>query len=57
MVELVAFKIDFGSTQMFRHTLGKIERARTSDIMLEQAIQLSFEARIGFGMSIRFFQI
>ena len=57
VIQLVALEIDFCAAKMFGHALGQIERAGSTDIMLEQTIQLGFEARISFGVIIGLFQI
>ena len=46
MVEFVALEVDFGTAEMFRQPLGKIERARTTDKMREQIVKLRTKRRI-----------
>jgi hypothetical protein len=56
VVELLALEIDLGAAEMLGQPLGEIERARPADIVLQIAVQLGLERRIGLGRGVGLFQ-
>ena len=56
VVQLVAFQIDFRAASVFGEAFGKIEGARTTDIMGEVGFHLALIVRIGLRLGIGFFE-
>ena len=57
VVELLTLEIDFCTAQMLGQSLGEIKRRWPADIVLEVAVHLRLERRIGLGVGIGLFQI
>ena len=57
VIELLALEIDFCAAEMLGQSLGEIKRRRPADIVLEVAVHLGLERRIGLGVGIGLFQI
>jgi len=57
MIELLALEIDLRAAEMLGQTLGEIERRRPADIVLEMAVHLGLEGRIGLGVGIGLFEV
>ncbi|MGY3656118.1 hypothetical protein ACVJ19_002781 [Bradyrhizobium sp. USDA 376] len=57
VVELFALEIDLCAAEMLGQTLGEIKRRRPADIVLEIAVHLGLESRIGLGRGVGLFQI
>ena len=56
MVEVLAFQINSGTTQMLGKPFGKIEWTGPTDIVFEVVIDLSLKAWICLALLIAFFQ-
>ena len=57
VVQLLALEIDLCAAKMLGQALGEIERRRPADIVLEIAVHLALERRIGLGRGIGLFQV
>lgn len=57
VVELFALQVNLGAAEMLGETLGEIERRGPADIVLEIAVHLGLEGRIGLGRGVGLFQI
>ena len=57
VIELLALEIDLCAAEMLGQALGEIKRRRPADIVLEVAVHLGLERRIGLGVGIGLFQI
>ena len=57
VVQLLALEIDFRAAEMLGQAFGEIKRRRPADIVLEIAVHLRLERRIGLGVGIGLFQI
>ena len=57
VIELLALQIDLRAAEMLRQPLGVIERRRTADIVLQMAVHLAAERRIGLRLRISLFEI
>ncbi len=53
VVELLALEVDLGAAEMLGEALGEIERRGPADIVLEIAVHLGLEGRIGLGRRCR----
>ena len=57
VIQLLALEIDLCAAEMLGQPLGEIKRRRPADIVLEIAVHLGLERRIGLGVGIGLFQI
>src|SRR6185369_4399377 len=57
VVQLLALEIDFRAAEVLGQALGEIQRRRPADIVLEVAVHLGLERRIGLGVGISLFQV
>ena len=57
VVELFALEIDLGAAEMLGQALGEIERRGPADIVLEIAVHLGLEGRIGLGRGVGLLQV
>ena len=57
VIEVFALEIDLGAAEQLGQPFGKIERARTADIMRRQPVELGLERRIGLGCGIGLLEI
>ena len=46
VIEVLAFQVDLGTTQLTTQPLGMIDRRRSADVVLKIGIQLCLEGRI-----------
>src|ERR1700723_2634075 len=56
MIELLALEVDLRAAEMFGEALGEIQRRRPPDIVLEIAVHLGLECRIGLGVRVGLLQ-
>ena len=52
VVEILALEINLGAAEMRGQPLGQIERRRPADVVLQMAVHLALERRIGLGRRI-----
>src|SRR3984893_4394339 len=57
VVQLLALEINLCAAEVLGEAFGEIKRRRPADIILEVAVHLCLEARIGLGVGIGLFQI
>ncbi|MGY4466062.1 hypothetical protein ACVWWK_001744 [Bradyrhizobium sp. LB9.1b] len=57
VVELFTLEVDFCAAEMFGQALGEIKRRGPADIILEIAVHLGLEGRIGLGLGVGLLQI
>jgi hypothetical protein len=50
--QILALEVDFGPAELFGPAFGEIERRGTTDVFVEQAVELFLEGGIGLGLLV-----